>query len=66
MNQSIVISPRVISTIQALPYDDRIAVVSALAGELILGQNPEANLSPMETMLYQMILSYVRHDSNIA
>lgn len=66
MNQSIVISPRVISTIQALPYDDRIAVVSALAGELILGQNPGANLSPMETMLYQMILSYVRHDSNIA
>lgn len=65
MNQSIVISPRVINAIQSMPYEDRIAIVSALAGELILGQSPEGQLSPLETMLYQMILSYVRHDSQM-
>jgi len=63
MNQSIVISPRVISTIQALPYNDRIAVASAIAGELLLGHSPEGELSPMETMLYSIIRSYIRHDS---
>jgi len=63
MNQSILITPRVLQAINALPMDERVAVVSAIAGEMFLGHAPGSALSPMETIIYSMIRSYIQHDS---
>lgn len=61
--QSIVITPHVINTINALPEDERVAVASAFVGEMIMGFNVEDTLSPIQTMLYAVIKSYVQRDS---
>jgi hypothetical protein len=39
--QSILISPRVINTINSLPEDERIAVVTAFVGDMIMGVKVE-------------------------
>jgi len=64
MNQSIVISQHVINTINALPQEERVAIVGALAGEMILGAKLDDELTPLQTMLYQMIRDYIRRDSH--
>lgn len=64
MNGTILISSHVINTINSLPMDERVAVSSALIGEMILGHTPtEENLNPVETLLYTIIRQYVRQDS---
>lgn len=63
MNSAIYISPRVINTINSLPEDDRIAVASAIAGELILGSQASGHLTPMQTLAYTIIRSYVKNDT---
>lgn len=68
MNQSIVITQHVINTIKSLPMEERLAIASALAGEMILGatidENAENGLTPMQTVLYSMIRDYIRRDSH--
>lgn len=61
--QSIVITPHVINTINALPEEERVAVASAFVGEMIMGLNVEEILSPFQTMLYAVVKSYVQQDS---
>ena len=58
MNNSIVISSHVINTINSLPTEERIAVISAFVSE-----NPESDLSSVETMLYSVIKFYIQQDS---
>lgn len=61
--QSIVITPHVINTINALPTEERLAIASALAGEMILGESLDNGLTPLQAMLYQMIRDYIKRDS---
>lgn len=63
MKQSIVITPHVLNTINALPMEERLAVASALAGELILGSELKDELTPIETMIYRIIRDYIERDS---
>lgn len=63
MNSAIYLSPRVINTLNALPEDDRIAVASAITGELILGAQATDHLTPMQTLAFTIIRSYVRSDT---
>ena len=62
--QSIVISPHVINTINSLPEEERVAIATAFVGDLIMGINPDKALSPIQTMLYGIIKSYVERDSS--
>lgn len=57
------ISPRVIQTINALPLEDRIAVASAITGELILGEKVTTELTPTQSLVFTIIRSYVKHDT---
>jgi len=63
METAFVITPHVINTINSLPQEERLAVTSALAMEMILGVEAKNGLTPMEKMLYAMIKSYVNHDT---
>lgn len=63
MNQSIVLTPHVINTINSLPTEERLAIASALAGEIILGTQINGELTPEQTMLYSIIRDYIRRDS---
>jgi len=64
MNSAIYISPRVINTINALPENDRIAVASAITGELILGAQASDHLTPLQTLAFSIIRSYVKNDTH--
>lgn len=61
MNGNIIISKRVIDTINALPFNEKKAITKALACELILGEDA-AELTPIQSMLYSIIKYYVRKD----
>ncbi len=63
MDMHIILSPRVINTINALPDADRIAVANALTGEFILGTGTPTDLTPLQTLAMAVIRQYVRHDS---
>lgn len=63
MNNSIVISSHVINTINSLPKEERIAVASAFVSDMIIGVNPEEELSSVQTMLYSVIKFYIQQDS---
>lgn len=65
METTFVISPRVINTINSLPVEERLAVTSALAAELILGAEStgDTSLTPMQEVIYSMIKMYVRRDT---
>ncbi len=60
---SIVISPRVIRTLQGLPADERDIVSTAVAKYLFLGIDPSDTLSPYHKMIFAFILDYVRRDT---
>lgn len=60
---SILITPHVINTINSLPDEERTAIANTLAAELILGEKPEASLSPMQEMIYSIIRFYVKQDT---
>jgi hypothetical protein len=64
METAFVITPHVINTINALPTEERVAITSALAGELILGADAVSSLTPVQAMLYSMIKQYVCHDTS--
>lgn len=64
MSQPFVISSRVLETINALPSEERVIISNALAGELLLGNNPVESLSPFHAMIYSMIRYYVKKDSD--
>ena len=63
METSVIISPRVIDTINSLSADDRGPISSALSMEFILGKNPEEILAPMQMIIYAVIRFYVTQDS---
>lgn len=63
MENSIVISPRVIDTINSLSEADRNPITNALTMEFILGCNPDATLTPSQQIIYSVIRFYVTHDS---
>ncbi len=63
MNEAILITPHVIDTIKSLPSEERIAIATALTGELILGRDPSKNLSPLQEMIYSIIRFYVKQDT---
>ena len=66
MRTSIVITPHVINTINSLPMEERLAVTAALAGEMILGGKAQKDLTPMQEMIFSLIKSYVKRDSERA
>ena len=63
MDTSLFISPRVINTINSLPAADRVAVASAIAGELILGGKAKGELTPVQNLVFEIIRSYVKRDT---
>ena len=63
MLQPIVITPKVISTIQSLPEEERVTIAGAIAKEMILGDS-DVSISPVQRIIYAMIQSYIRHDSH--
>lgn len=63
MAKSFFITTHVIDTINALPADERVAVTTALAAELILGVEANEHLTPMQQVLYSMIRQYVHRDT---
>lgn len=62
MNQSIVLSSRVINTIKSLPADDSAILARALADEMLFGA-PTFELTPMQQIAFAMIRDYVIRDS---
>ena len=64
MTAPIFISPRVLNTINSLPMEDRIAVATAITGEMLLGGDASGELTPMQQLVYTIIRQYVRHDTN--
>lgn len=63
METSVIISPRVINTINSLSAADRGPISNALSMEFILGQDPGKTLTPMQNMVYAIIRYYVRQDT---
>ncbi len=63
MGTSIIISPRVINTVNSLPDIDRGAISNAISMEFILGQDPLATLTPTQSMIYSIIRFYVKQDT---
>ncbi len=63
-NRSIILSARVLNTINSLPIDDKIAIASAVAGEIILGANASGELTPLQNLVFAMIRQYVKHDTD--
>ena len=63
MKTPLVISSRVIDTINSLQPLDRTIISNALSMEFILGQNPESTLTPIHTITYAVIRYYVTQDS---
>lgn len=63
MDNSVIISPRVINTINSLPADYRREISNALSMEFILGQDPASMLTPVQYMVYAMIRFYVTQDT---
>lgn len=65
-NSCFVISSNVINTINALPVEERLAITTALAAEMILGADPHGQLTPIQEVLYTMIRRYVTQDTRRA
>lgn len=63
MESSVIITKRVINTINSLSPADRAPISNALSMEFILGQNPEHTLTPMQNVLYSVIRFYVTQDT---
>lgn len=63
MNNTIVITPNVINTLRSLPYDRRLSVASALAGEMLLGAGLADDMDAEDAMVYSILRFYVRQAS---
>ncbi len=66
MRPSVIITQRVINTINSLSASDRDPITRALSMEFILGQNPENILTPMQNVVYAIIRFYVNQDTQRA
>lgn len=62
MNQAVVISTRVLATINSLPDEERSAMAAALTGEFILGMDVSKELTEMQQIVYRIIRNYVVSD----
>ncbi len=65
MNTPIVLSKNVLNTIKALPHRQQLAIVSAIAGEMIFGAVVKDELNEEEKRLYDVIKTDVCRDSRI-
>lgn len=63
MNKTVVISTKVINTLQSLPLDQRLNIASALAGEMLLGAGQCTDLCPDEDVVYRLLRYRVNRDS---
>ena len=63
MRPSIIITSRVIDTINSLSNIDRGPITNALSMEFILGQDPGPTLTPMQNVVYAIIRFYVNQDT---
>ncbi len=64
MNQNaIVISERVLCTIQSLPEGERKAIFNAFVCDEIYKIERDSSLSPFQEMLYAIIKDYINRDS---
>ncbi len=63
MTNGFVISPNVLNTINSLPENERISIVSTLAGEMILGVKREEGLTAIEKVIYAIIRQYIDRDT---
>lgn len=61
--QAIVITANVINTLRALPYEERLNVASALAGEMLLGAGEATDLTPEQSLVYSILRNYVQQAS---
>ena len=66
MDASVVFSGHVINSVKALPESDRRAIANALAGEFLLGLNPDDELTPFQSMLYTIMQFHIKRDSTRA
>lgn len=62
MKTALVITPRVIQTINSLPEEERLAVATAFVGEMVLGADINEQLTPMQAVIFSIIKSYVKSD----
>lgn len=63
MGSSIVLSPKVLSTINALPVSEQKAIFGAFISDNITKTAREITLSPLQEMVYAMITDYIRRDT---
>lgn len=64
MNRTaIVITQNVLNTLRSLPYEDRLNVASALAGEMLLGAGRATDLEPQQALVYDILRNYVQQAS---
>lgn len=66
MNTSAIFSERVVNVLRGLPAAEQTAITSALTAEFVYGTNPDKGLSPLQSILYTMIRSYVERDMHSA
>lgn len=63
MQKSLLISPRVLTSIKNLPVCDREAISRAFTCEFILEDDPSSLLTPFQSIIYTMIRFYVMRDN---
>lgn len=63
MQKSLLLSPRVLSSIKNLPSSDREAISRAFTCEFILQDDPSSLLTPFQSIIYTMIRFYVMRDN---
>ncbi|MCM1293926.1 MAG: DUF6291 domain-containing protein [Bacteroides sp.] len=63
MKTSFVLSSKVINTIQALPAEERAKISMALAGDMLLGQNPRDVLTAAQMIIYTFIRFSIDRDT---
>lgn len=62
MISPVIFSTRVLTTLNALPADQRDTMAAALTGEFLLGTDVSQSLSGEEVLVYAIIRQYVRQD----
>lgn len=59
---NIILTPRLLQTVRALPPNEREIISNALTREFILGEDPQPSLTPVQGIMYAMIRFYVKQD----
>lgn len=63
MNSSVIFSERVLNTINSLPEEEKLAVVSAVSCEFLLGVPTDTRLTPVQQLLFAVIKNYILRDN---